>query len=957
MRKTANDTSAADRGLPGNRLDLDDGRACYRVTGGDLDVFLVQAGNGAGARHFLFTATTGDILCGVPSEATGTWRFLAMGPPETRVVLLGNPSEQAARAASGPAVDNWLANLTAALIGQPILAAKTGPLLSGATVDASAGARLVADTGVVWASLEAGKANFLDEGPGFGPIEADSPVPVSGRAWISVVEDARISATDSAGLAARGMLDGALLAFHRRLVAALAAEIAAKQECERKRLEERSRRDHAAISQALSKVVSVLRPDKRNLLLAADTQDPLLAACRLVAKAAHVDLDANAVIEPGANALERVNAFAVASGFRVRRTTLDKDWYESDCGPLLVFYAATGAPAAALPRKAGRYDLYDPTSKCVVGIDKGVADGLSPEACMFYAPFPDRPLSGRDLLAFALRGQRGDLLMILAMGALAALLGLLTPIMTEAVISTAIPDAATGMLTQIGALLLVCTLASGVFSITKGIAILRVEGKLDAHVQSAVIDRLLSLPAAFFKAYTAGDLASRCLGINAIHTILSGLVINALLTVVFSLFNLALLFYYDWQLAVLANAFVAANMVLVGLVSIIVLKKQRVLMDLQGRKQGMELEYLTGICKLRLTGSESRAFGAWADVYAKASTLSYQCGRSFNLVSAVNAAFPTLASMALFFWFFQSRLDLLGLGGFLAFSAAFAAFQVAMIQFTSLLSKSLAVVPLYERAKPILSAFPEANASIPKPGKLRGEIEINHVVFRYQPEGRPVLNDLSIHIAPGEFVALAGDSGAGKSTVLRLLLGFETPQSGTVYYDGQDLRELDVRALRQRIGVVLQDDKPMAGSLFDNIVGSANLGIEEVWEAARMVGLEEDIKAMPMGMQTVVPPGGASFSGGQIQRLLIARALVRRPGILLFDEATSALDNVTQAVVSRSIASLKVTRLVIAHRLSTVMGADTIYVLRHGQVAEVGTYGELMAKKGYFYELAKRQIA
>jgi ABC-type bacteriocin/lantibiotic exporter with double-glycine peptidase domain len=423
------------------------------------------------------------------------------------------------------------------------------------------------------------------------------------------------------------------------------------------------------------------------------------------------------------------------------------------------------------------------------------------------------------------------------------------------------------------------------------------------------------------------------------------------------LFNLALLFYYDWQLALVANAFVLANMAAVGLVSGAIVSKQRTLIDLQGRKQGMELEYLTGICKLRLTGSEPRAFGAWADVFSAAQTLNYQSGAAFNVLNAVNAAFPTLASMALFYWFFHGRTDALSLGQFLSFYAAFAAFQTVMVQLVSVLASSLVVIPLYDRAMPILRTAPEVDAGKTKPGELRGEIEISHVVFRYRPEGRPILSDLTIHVAPGEFVALVGDSGAGKSTALRLLLGFETPESGTIYYDGQDLSELDVRALRRRIGVVLQDDKPCAGSLFDNIVGSANLSLADAWEAARMVGLEEDIQAMPMGMQTVVPPGGAGFSGGQIQRLLIARALVRRPGILFFDEATSALDNKTQTVVSGSIAALKVTRLVIAHRLSTVMGADRIYTLRQGQVVEVGTFAELMAKEGLFYDLAKRQIA
>ena len=939
----------------GRPLTLDDGQACYRLAGGTVDLFLAESGDGP--RHFLFTAKAGDTLIGMSPETCGGWRFLAAVNPDSRVLRLDSFENPAFEADPGPAVDNWLSNLIRVLIGRPTLAAKTEVLAAGGATIHAAGARLTPGDNVVWARLTEGKATFMDSGPGFALVEPGVFTPLAGRAWITVVEEAKISAAVSAGLHAQGLLAEALSAFHRQLVAGIRAKLADTERLERQRLIEKVRRDRFDVAGALSKIASVLRPGKQSAMLPAEADDPFLAACRLVAKDSRISLVAGGAAGGGSDPAQRLDALAAASGFRVRKVVLDTCWFERDCGPLLVFRAQSGAPAAALPRTSRRYDLYDPASGRVTGLGASEAASVAAEGYMFYTPFPERPLTGLDLLAFTLRGQWADLGMILVVGALAALLGLVTPIMTGTVINTVIPQANVGMLTQIGGLILVCILASAAFEIARGVSLLRVEGKIDARVQSATTDRLLSLPTSFFKEYTAGDLASRCLGINAIHSILSGVTANAVLSAVFSLFNLALLFYYDWQLALVANAFVLANMAAVGLVSGAIVSKQRTLIDLQGRKQGMELEYLTGICKLRLTGSEPRAFGAWADVFSAAQTLNYQSGAAFNVLNAVNAAFPTLASMALFYWFFHGRTDALSLGQFLSFYAAFAAFQTVMVQLVSVLASSLVVIPLYDRAMPILRTAPEVDAGKTKPGELRGEIEISHVVFRYRPEGRPILSDLTIHVAPGEFVALVGDSGAGKSTALRLLLGFETPESGTIYYDGQDLSELDVRALRRRIGVVLQDDKPCAGSLFDNIVGSANLSLADAWEAARMVGLEEDIQAMPMGMQTVVPPGGAGFSGGQIQRLLIARALVRRPGILFFDEATSALDNKTQTVVSGSIAALKVTRLVIAHRLSTVMGADRIYTLRQGQVVEVGTFAELMAKEGLFYDLAKRQIA
>ncbi len=267
------------------------------------------------------------------------------------------------------------------------------------------------------------------------------------------------------------------------------------------------------------------------------------------------------------------------------------------------------------------------------------------------------------------------------------------------------------------------------------------------------------------------------------------------------------------------------------------------------------------------------------------------------------------------------------------------------------------MVPVYERLEPILETVPEVDESKSEPGELAGEIEFSHVSFRYQEDGPLILDGVSFRAGPGEFIALVGPSGAGKSTCLRLILGFEKPTVGSIYFDGQDLSGLAVQSVRRQIGVVLQSGRPMAGSIFSNIMGSANLGVDAAWEAARMAGLEEDIKAMPMGMHTVISEGAETFSGGQKQRILIARAIVHRPRIILFDEATSALDNRTQEIVSRSLEGLKATRIVIAHRLSTIQNADRIYVIDDGRVVEEGTYGDLLRNNGPFAHLAERQIA
>jgi ATP-binding cassette subfamily C protein len=292
-----------------------------------------------------------------------------------------------------------------------------------------------------------------------------------------------------------------------------------------------------------------------------------------------------------------------------------------------------------------------------------------------------------------------------------------------------------------------------------------------------------------------------------------------------------------------------------------------------------------------------------------------------------------------------------------AFYAAFGSFVLAAQALAEASLGLLAIVPFYERLAPILTALPESDEGRGHPGRLRGGLSVSHVRFRYHADAPWVLDDVSFDVQPGEFVALVGASGSGKSTLLRLLLGFERPGSGAVRYDGQDLSALDARAVRRQIGVVLQESRLLPTDIFRNIVGNSSRTPQDAWEAAEMAGLGEDVRQMPMGLHTVVSEGGGTFSGGQRQRLLIARAIVNRPRLIFLDEATSALDNKTQAVVTQSMDRLDATRIVIAHRLSTVVNADRIIYLEGGQVREEGTYQELLAKGGLFAQLARRQMA
>jgi ATP-binding cassette subfamily C protein len=393
---------------------------------------------------------------------------------------------------------------------------------------------------------------------------------------------------------------------------------------------------------------------------------------------------------------------------------------------------------------------------------------------------------------------------------------------------------------------------------------------------------------------------------------------------------------------------------------LIQLRLQRQVADNAGRIAGMVFEFVDGIAKFRVSGTEGRAFSRWASLFSAQKRMAASVRRISNFLTVFYSGFPILALCVVFSGVagqLGKRGASLSTGGFLAFNAAFGQLLASVLAAGGGFIALLGIVPLYTRARPIFETLPEVDSSKADPGELTGSIEVNHLAFRYSADTPPILRDVSFSLRPGEFVAVVGASGSGKSTLLRLLLGFERPMSGAIYYDGQDLAGLDIQEVRLQMGIVLQNGKLLPGDVLTNIVGAAPLTVDDAWEAVRMAGLEEDIKAMPMGMYTMVSEGGKGLSGGQRQRLMIARAIVRKPRILVFDEATSALDNRTQEIVSRAMEGLQATRIVIAHRLTTIMKADRILVLDGGVVVQSGTYNELMGREGCFAELARRQLA
>jgi NHLM bacteriocin system ABC transporter ATP-binding protein len=776
-----------------------------------------------------------------------------------------------------------------------------------------------------------------------------SPVAAWIERWIAAVDEDL-----EHGIGAGGPLER-LSAFQRQLVGSIDSLHARKGSDEISRLTDRERRSREVTREAVERLTSVLRLDARPLPGGPD----LFVAAHTVAVDAGITLRRPSAWESHKGPGETVEAITRASHVRFRQVQLHDGWWREDCGPLLGFTRDGRRPVALLPDSPGRYRVFDPATKARARLDTAAAAALEPEAYQFYRPLPEQSTGAMTLLRFALRGRARDLGIILATGVGATLLGMFTPQATAWLVDRAIPDADTRLIWHIGLGLAAAAIGGAIFRLSQGIALLRVETGADAVTQAAVWDRLLNLQLAFFRRYSTGDLQSRVTAVSQIRAYLGGTTMRTLFSAVILLLNLGLLVYYSAPLTVVAVLVAALSATVTVASGTMILRYSRQVLELEGRFFGLLVQLINGLPKLRVAAAEERAFARWATEYSTLLRLGLQERRIQDAVRVINIGVSTLGAIVLF-----GTASMLVRGGaglttgvFLAFYVAYGTFIGAIVNLSNTVTDVMAIAILRERSRPILEALPEVTESKANPGRLAGRLDLEHIEFRYDAEGPLILDDVSMHVEPGQFVAVVGPSGSGKSTLFRMILGFETPRSGSILYDGQDLSGLDVFAVRRQMGVVLQSGRINAGSIFENIAAGSHVSLNDAWEAARATGFADEISAMPMGMHTVISEGGTNLSGGQRQRLLLARALVHKPAILLLDEATSALDNTTQAIVSESLERLQVTRVVIAHRLSTIRGADRIYVVESGRIVQQGTFGDLAAEDGLFQRLMARQLA
>ena len=651
---------------------------------------------------------------------------------------------------------------------------------------------------------------------------------------------------------------------------------------------------------------------------------------------------------------DRLEYLLRPNGIMRRNVNLEKGWYKDAIGAVLGTRKDDGSVVAFIPKGLSGYVYFDaPTGKWVK-LTKKNESLFEDEGICFYKPFPLGKLTLRSLMLYITQTLSVADFVLIALSTLATTaIGLLGPKLNNLLMGTVVNSKNYQLLIGITVFMISVSISTMLIGSVKSLLMARINTKMSLSVQAATMMRVLSLPADFFKKYASGDLSSRAQYIQSLCSMLISTVLTTGLTSLFSLMYISQIFVYAPALVVPALGIILATIIFSLITTFAQMKYTKKKMELSAQESGMSYAMITGVQKIKLSGAEKRMFARWSKLYSEQLAVSYNP----PMFLRANGAFSAIISMGgMILMYFMAVQSGTSVADYYAFNTAYGMVSGAFMSVVSIAGTIAQFKPTIEMAKPIMEAIPEVSEGKLVVERLSGGIELNNVSFRYNENMPNVVDNLSLKIRPGQYVAIVGSTGCGKSTLMRIMLGFEKPQKGAVYYDGKDLSGIDLKSLRRKIGVVMQNGKLFQGDIYSNIVISApQLTMDEAWAAAEMSGIAEDIRRMPMGMHTIISEGSGGISGGQRQRLMIARAIAPKPRILMFDEATSALDNITQKIVSESLEKLKCTRIVIAHRLSTIKECDRIIYLEKGKIVEDGTYDELIALNGKFAELVERQ--
>ncbi|MYD97833.1 MAG: ATP-binding cassette domain-containing protein [Gammaproteobacteria bacterium] len=942
-------------------VDLGDPDSVWFIDQGAVDLFVVERRDGVEetAPQHLLRAASGRLLPGIsPLVGETTLGLVAKGLPDT--VLLRIPVDRLTGiepAELAEHVDTWLMDLSA-MLARDVERPQPDALVEAGESTAAMVGTISSRRGVVWVSPP-GEGLFLGLIPsadgGSGEDPPAEALPLTSDTWLSLVGKRDVSVRTSESLAVERRLLSALQSFHavafalERLNRSLAVVDQANLDRERatsRHLEEEGAR------RRLFNLYGLLEEDTASADVA------LRNILQVIGRYTGIEFRFPPARDSDDPA-DSLRGILDASGVRARRVRLAREdrWWVGDNGAMLAFRADDGRPVALLPGFLGRYREVDPATGRSSRVTAGRSETLGGTAWLLYRTMTSRAAGTRDLWRIAKEGLTPDLVRFVVAGLLGGLVLLLPALVLGFVADEIVPAGDPGPLMFVVAGLAAFGLFGALLHLLQGMALMSLEARVATRVEAAFWDRLLRLPAEFLRRHAAGDLAARGMAFQGIRDSVQGLVVNAVLSIVFLAPAFLVIFLYDPVLGGVTAAFGLLSLVVSVLLGLRQISPHGRVVGTVQALAGRLFQLINGVATLRVDGAEGSAFAVWARHYRSQKRAELQLGALQGHLQAFGTALPLLAGAVLLLAMTLPGRETVSVGGFLVIYTVFMVFQTAVARLGASFSAVAAALPAFRQIQPLLAAPLETGADGEPVDRLSGEIRFDHVSFRYDADGPLIVDDVSIEARPGELVAIAGESGAGKSTLFRLALGLAQPTTGAVYYDGRDLAHLNVNQVRRQIGAVPQQVQLHPQDLWDNIVGDhEGVTAQDAWQAARTAVIDTEIAAMPMGMMTPVGASASVTSGGENQRISIARALVRKPRILLLDEATNWLDNESQARIMHNLAALTSTRIVIAHRLSTLRQADRIYVMQAGRVVQTGSFDELAGIAGVFRDLMRRQL-
>ncbi len=947
---------------------LDDPDSVWFIERGAVNLFLVEFRDGvelASPQHLLYRES-GWLLPGVnpderDTQEDSTLSLVAKGLTGTLLQRLPasllsevDPAELANQ------IDTWLTAITDTLsrftghLPRPTVLAEPGSL------HIPAPCTLSVQRDVVWVSKPpADNILFMDIVDQIGLDEAVGPesmIPLTRTSWLTLFDDVTLTGKSTQTLAQQGLLLPVLASFHAIAftMERLNRRLAVADDVNLERARTTSRR--MAKKSARQRLFNIYDQQIDQDTTVEDTT--LIDALRIIGR--HEGIEFKTPVRSGSSdAPISLVDILDASGIRARRVRFrdERKWWRSDSNAMLAFRSEDDQPVALLPGMFGFYREVDPVGKRRVMVTKNRADSLKEEAWMFYRPLPAGEVKSSDLLEIALHGSSADLIRLVFAGLPRGLIQLLPGVALGFVANEAVTGGNVAGLYTVALMLAGFGLLGALLHLMQYSTMMRLEGRTASRVEAAFWDRLMHLPPHILHRYPTGDLAMSGMAFQNLRDGLQGLVADSLLSIIFLLPVFGVIFFYDTTLGTIALVFSLTSLLITIVLGLYQISPYAQMSKAARRVAGRLFQIVGGITKLRVENAEDSAYAIWAEDYRKQKRSEHELVVLDGHSRAFAAALPFLAGGVLLFSVVTMDGRSMPIGDFLVVYTVFIVFQSAIARLGESIGIIAAMLPAFNQIRPLLTVEPETDTEGELVEYLGGEILFDRVSFRYDPDGPLILDDVTIHARPGEFIAIAGESGAGKSTLFQLALGVDRPTAGAVYYDGRDLKHLNLKQVRRKIGTVPQSVRLHPMDIWDNLVShDDDVSSEEAWEASRIAELEEEIKRFPMGMMTMVGASSSVLSGGESQRVTIARSVVGKPRIMLLDEATNWLDNENQAKVMRNLTSLTSTRIVIAHRLSTLEQADRIYVLQSGKVRQIGSFAELMETDGVFRELVKRQI-